>query len=379
MSNIFTILRLRILQNIREPATTIGQMLIFPLALIFILGMALRPMFETPTLNATPVAYYNADSGQMGKQVDEFLANPEVAEFLTVQKVSSVATGEDLLQRGKITALISVPADYSAEIMAGREGAIVITGHPGRPFNVSLVETVMESFIYGGNASYAMATMGSLAPEYRPATGSIVDSPLGDSGPGAMGYYAVTMLVMTIMYGTSYGASGQAENVITPVGLRVRSSPVRPSQQYVGSVLGNLVTIYTSSLVIVALTHFFFGVNWGPRLPLVMGIIFLGVVLSLGLGTMAMTVAKDENRAFAILNVLVVASTFLAGGYVKLSLPAQFGWIQYLSPSYLLQTALFNTVYAGPAKETILVLLALTAIILITFTIAMKVERKVRI
>lgn len=378
MGNVLTILRLRVLQNIREPATTIGQMLIFPLVLIFILGMALRPMFETPALNATPVAYYNADSGQIGKQVDEFLAYPEVAEFLAVQKVSSVAAGEELLQEGKITALIFVPTDYSAEIMAGREGPIVITGHPGRFFDVSLVETVLESFIYGGNASYAMATMGSLAPEYRPATGSIVDSPLGDSGPGAMGYYAVTMLVMITMYGAMYGAAGQAENVITPVGLRVRSSPVRPSQQYIGSVLGNLLTIYLSSLVIVAATHFFFGVNWGPSLPLVMVIMFLGVVMSLGLGTMAMTVVKDENRAFAILNVLVIASTFLAGGYVKLSLPAHLGWVQYLSPSYLLQTALFNTIYAGPAEETVLVLLAASAIILITFTIAMRVERKVR-
>ncbi len=378
MNRILTVLKRTILQNLRDTGNALGQMLIFPIVLIFILGMALAPMYDVGNLEPTWVGYINEDSGFGGSLVDEFMARPEIQDLLDIQVVSTVPQGMELLQKGDITALIHVPQDYSVKIQAGQGAEIAITGHPGRTLGVTLVETVLESFICGGNATQAMLALGNPQPEYYPAQGIIEDHPFtaSDLMPNAMAYYAVTMLVMIVMYGTMYGAAGMAESCIEPVGRRVKASPIRPREQYFGTILGNVTTIFVSSLVIIAFTHFVYGVNWGDNLPLVLLITLVHVFLTIGLGSMAMMVMGDERRASVLLNVLVVGTTFLAGGYFKISLPESISWIQYLSPNFLAQTALFNTIYDGPLSQTMLMLAAMMGIIIISFAVGMLAERR---
>lgn len=378
MSRIFTIFKLTVLQNLRDTATTLGQMLVFPILLIFILGMALSQTFEVGNLEATRVGYLNQDAGPGGDLVDEFMARPEIKNYLDIQVLSSLPQGLVLVREGEITALIHVPKDYSAKFQAGEGAVIAITGHPGNPFGVSLVETVMESFNSGGNATLAMAAMGNPQPEYSPALGSIEDNPLSASGlrPNAMSYYAVTMLVMITMYGSLYGAGGMREHSRFPVGLRISASPIRPWEQYVGAILGNVGTIFVSSLVIIAFTHFVFQVSWGDNLSLIVLIALLHSILTVGLGCMVALLIREENRASSLLNVFVVASTFLAGGYVKVSLPASISWVQYFSPNFLAQTAFFNTIYDGPIVKTISMLAAMAGIILASLAVSVLVERR---
>ena len=378
MSRIITIARRTIVQNLRDTGNALGQMLIFPILLIFILGNALAPMYDVGNVDPTLVGYLNEDSGPMGRLADEFMNMPEVKDLLDVRPVDSVTQGNNLLQDMDITALIHIPGDYSTKVIAGQEAEIVITVLPGRTFRGALVETVMESFICGSNATQAMLAMGNPQPEYRPAHGTIEDQPFSVSGlmPDAMDYYAVTMLVMIVMYGTMYGAYGMAANNLYPVGRRVKASPVRPGEQYIGTTIGNVATIFVSSLVIIAFSHFAYGVNWGDNLFLILLITFLHVILAVGLGSMAIAVMRDEKRASVLINLLVIAWTFLAGGYFKITLPSAFSWIQYFSPSFLVQTALFNTIYGGPFSQTLLMLAAMIGIILLSGIIGIAAERR---
>ena len=56
--------------------------------------------------------------------------------------------------------------------------------------------------------------------------------------------------------------------------------------------MANIVTV-NQALVIIAFTHFAFKVSWGITCPLL--IVFIMVVLSTGLGTMAVMVAKEVS------------------------------------------------------------------------------------
>ena len=377
MSRILTIAKYTILQHLRNFGVTFGQMLIFPIVIILILGTALSPAFEEPKLDPAPVGYLNEDAGVMGGLVDNFLSRPELAELLDVRAVASREKGLELLRDGELSALIHVEANYSSQVLAGKEAEIKLTGHPGRPLSVSIVETVLESFTCGGNATQALTAMGSPL-EYAPAFGSIENHPVSASGlkPNAMGYYAVTMLVMMAMYGSIYAAYDLGQSYMEPVGLRVMCTPVRPWEQYAGAILANLVNVYLQSLVIIAFTHFVFGVNWGPNFPMILLIVFVHVVLTVGLGTMAVMLTRDISKASGLLNILTVALTLLAGGYFEVNLPRALGWAQYLSPNFLAQTALFNTIYDGPANQTFAVLAAMAGIILATFTVSMLAERR---
>ena len=381
MNRAFTLFRQTILQNLRDTAVTLGQMIIFPIVLIFILGMALKSVYGVNYIEPTWVGYLNEDSGVLASQVDEFMSRPEIGDYLEVRELSSLAEGEEALRERQITVLIHVPRGYSARGLAGDKAEISILGRPDGKFGLTLVETVMESFTYGGNAIQALASLGNHQAQFQPAVDSIEDNPLSADAlrPNAMAYYAVTMLVMISMYGTLYGAFGMSENTQQPVGLRVRAAPIRAWELYGGVVLGNVATIFTGSLIIMAFTRFVYGVGWGNNLSLVLLITFLNSVLTVGLGVMAMMLIRDVNRASATLNILVVASTFLAGGYYKLSLPRALAWIQYFSPNYLTQIALFNTIYQGSQSQTVLVLFAMVGIIVVSFVVAMVGERRSRL
>ena len=105
----------------------------------------------------------------MGSLVDDFMARPEVNELLDIRVVDSLTAGQELLRTGEISALIHVESDYSQQAMGGKKAEIQVIGHPGRQLGVTMVETVLESFVCGGNAIQAMLAMGAGQPQYAPA------------------------------------------------------------------------------------------------------------------------------------------------------------------------------------------------------------------
>jgi len=378
MKRILTVFQYTVLMNLRDTGNTIGQMLVFPIVLIFILGMALAPTFEHSNFSPINVGYINEDQGPMGQHFNQFLTNSEIAELLNIQEIDSRHEGLDLIKSGSITALIHLDRDFSKQILAGNKTAIQVTGHPGAPLGVAIIENVVEGFTHGANAIQAMTAMGATNPEYIIAAGIIQDHSISASGlmPGSMDYYAVTMLIMIIMYGSLYASFGMGQSYLASVGRRIKGTPIRPLEQYIGLIMANVVTIYTQALIILAFTHFVFGVSWGDNLAMILFITFVMVVLAIGLGTMVVMVTREETRASSLLNVIIVIGTFVAGGYYKVSLPGAIGYIQYLSPNYLAQTAMFNTIYGGPANQTIIMLAGLISIVIVTFAVAMLAERR---
>lgn len=370
MKQILTVLKYSLLRHLRNTGDTVLQMIVFPIVLILILGLALSPTFEHREVDPTPVAYFSQDKGILAQHFEQFLASPDVARLVEVHSVQSRRQGLEMLKNREVFALI--------ELDTAEGGAFSLTGHPSFPLRKAIVENVLESFVNGANAVHAMAAMGATAPEFDYVAGAIVDRPISASGltPGAMDYYGVTMLVMIVMYGSLYASAGMATSYLGPIGRRIKISPIRAAQQYVGLVLANVVTVYGQVLIIIAFTHFAFKVNWGENLPLVLLIAFVLVVLSIGLGTMVVMLTRDETRAIGLLNPLIVFFTFVAGGYFKIDLPGVASYIQYLSPNYLAQTAIFNTIYKGPAQQTMATLAGMLLIIIATFAVAMLAQRR---
>lgn len=370
MRQILTVLKYALLRHLRDTGNTLLQMIVFPIVLILILGLALGSAFQQQEVDPTPVGYLNREQGVLGQHFEQFLASPDVARMLAVQSVESRHQGLEMIKNEEIVALI--------ELNPTEETAFSLTCHPSSPLRTAIVENILEGFIHGANAVHVMAAMGATAPEFVYSVEAIEERPISASGlmPGAMDYYGVTMLVMIVMYGSLYASSGMAKSYLGPIGRRIKVSPIGAAQQYVGLVLANVLTVFGQVLIIIAFTRFAFKVNWGANLPLILLIAFVVVVLSIALGTMVIMVTREEMRAIGLLNPLIVVSTFLAGGYFKIDLPGVTSYIQYLSPNYLAQTAIFNTIYQGPARQTLITVAAMLLIIAVTFAIAMLAQRR---
>ncbi len=378
MKRILTIIKYMFLKNLRDTGNTLLQMIVLPIALILILGMSLSPIFEYRELDPTSVGYLNEDEGSMSVYFDQFLEMPEISELLKVHQIDSLDQGLESLKKGELSALIHLEADFSAEVLSGGNSAIHITGHPERELRKAIVENLVEGFVSGANATRAMLVMGETEPVYAYTTGILVDHPVSSSGlmPGSMDYYAVTMLVMIIMYGALYSSFGMSESYLTNVGQRIKTTPISRKEQYTGLTLSSVLIVYLQVLVILAFTHFVFGVNWGDNIVMIMLIAFVLVVLANGLGVMVAMVTGNEMKSSNLINAFVVFSTFIAGGYWPINLPGLLNYIRYLSPNYLAQTAIFNTIYDGPADQVILMLAGMLTMIIACFMIAMIAERR---
>lgn len=373
----FTIFQYTIKQNWRDRATYL-EMMLLPIGLIFILGMSLSPGFQASSLSPTRTAVFNEDAGEVGENFNRFLANEEVDELLELVHVTSLAEGLRLVEEEEVHALIHLPP---FQLESG-ENIIRLTTRPGGNLRSGILESILNSFAQGANAVMAMASMGADEDSLQFQQNHIQQRSLAASEvlPGAMDYYAVTMLVMFMMYGTTYAVFGMKACYLGSTGRRIHITPISRSQHYLGLVAANLMTVMLQGLIIVTFTRMFFGVNWGTNLPLVMFLLFLTGTTAIGLGTAIVMITRDEILAGNIVNILVPVMTFLAGGFFRIN-PPSGSWLatlQYLSPNYLAQTAFFTTIYGGGTSTILTMSAALVLIIFFTFTAALTAERRAR-
>ncbi len=378
MKRMLTIFKFTIIKNLRDTGSLL-HMLLMPIVLILILGTALNPMFQHNEISPTVVGYLNKDAGPLDGYFDQFIKSEDLRQVLNVAMMESNEEGHERLQAGEILALIYLDEDFSRRVLAGEKTTIDITARPGNPLRLSIVENVLESFIHGANATEALNRMGAGGHNYVHTVNVIEDLPVAASGimPGSMDYYAVTMLVLFIMYGALYSSSGMGESYLAAVGKRIKGTPIKAAEHYLGLVSANVITVFVQALIIFGFTRYFYGANWGMNLPVVFAIIITLVFVSVGLGTMIVMLTRSETLATSILHVIIPVFTFIAGGYIKISftgtvLPA----LQHLSPNYLAQTAIFNTVYGGPDSQTTAMLGGLILIAVGTFTVSMLAERR---
>ncbi len=363
-----------LIQNWRDRSTYL-EMLFLPILLIFILGISLGNAFQSPFISDTEVAYFNEDKGPIGESFEMFMRHEESTDLLSLTPVISADEGIQLVEEGQVHAFIHVPAD----LLQGETVKLQLIGSHQHNFRFTIVESMLESFVSGVNMVLAMEEINPdsllMVRENSIEARSLQAS---DVRPGAMDYYAVTMLVMFMMYGTTYAVFGMKHAYLNTTGHRIRTTPIRPIEHYLGLVLANMLTVLIQGIILVTFTRFVFGVNWGNNLPLLFLILLLTGIMAIGLGTAIVMVTGNETLSGNIVMVLVPVMTFLAGGFFRLGLPDSsfLYYLQYLSPNYLAQTALFNTIYAGDFQRTLSMMLIMMVIILISFTMALVSERR---
>lgn len=197
--------------------------------------------------------------------------------------------------------------------------------------------------------------------------------------PSAIDYYAITMLVMIIMYGSIYGNFAIDKSYYSSVGNKIKSAPVRLGSIFLGEGIGVVVTIMLQVIVLLLVSNFAFGVNFGNSIPIILLVSLSLSVLSTILGMFACMVTKKGLLGLALLNVLVPIFTFLSGGFVKVNFSGIIGSIAKLTPNSLATNAIFKDIYGGASAEVYLSLLGIWIISVILFAGAMVIGRREKI
>ena len=347
------------------------MLMLFPIILILVLGTALGGAFKPANIGSIKIMYLNEDSGMIGSQLDEFIQSEEIGKYLSVQKADSVEDGRSAVSGGTVKAFVHIGPDYTDDILAGEYADINILIQTSSFVDLAVIEGIFDGFNNGIGAVNAMLRTGIeiVEPEMVEATENISVSKNGRL-PGAFDYYAVTMLVMTLMYGTLYGGLGIGEVFFENMGKRIHTTPVNKFKLYSAAICSFVTTIFIQGMIILFFTKFVYGAYWGDNIPFLMLIILSMSFFTISLGILVGMIARDNKITVAILQTLVPISTFISSGFFKFQMPDPVirNLIQSVVPNAMAQTAIFNTIYGGPADETgkLIITMLIAGIIFIT-------------
>ncbi len=378
--NILTIAYYNIIRFFRDKKSFI-YMLALPIILILILGSALDSNFKINSIDRTKVVYVNKDGGNISKNFDEFLDNKEVKELIEVEKMDSYQLAFKELNDDKIKAIIYINEDYSDKVKKGEKAPIEVIGSNSNSFRFFLVKNLVSSFIEGANTSEALAKISDRKELRLQRWDNITEESISLDGkrPKAVDYYAVTMMVMIIMYGASYGVAEIGENYMNPVGKRINSTPLKGYENFLGKTIAIVFTMSFQFIALILFSKYAYKANFGSHILFVIFVCFSLSILSTFLGVALCLIFKDKVVAGRILNIIVPIFTFISGGYFVVDGMFSSGLIKkllYISPNYLAQKAIFNNIYGGAAGETQVCILALWIMILVLLVVSVFAGRR---
>ncbi|MDN4603777.1 ABC transporter permease [Paenibacillus sp. F6_3S_P_1C] len=376
------------LRRILKIRSVLLNLFILPLLLIFILGTALSSTMGT-TKEAIPdpvrvgiiQAEENSGSGAISEALNTFVTSPAVADMMKVQNISTEEEAVSALRRGDLDFAVIVPSNLEEQIMNGEEARLQwILGRDGT-LNV-VGETLFTRFTDELNRQVAMVTV--FGPEVVAAMASSSESDAANSSyiaissPGKAGtsysasqYYAASMLAMFMLYSgltTSNSLFGERDKKTL---TRLQAAPIGNGVIFAGKIAGNSLLAFMQAVIIVLMTHWLYGVNWGTHPWLLVLICVLITLASMTLGVIVALVCKNAASASAALQGIIITMTFISGGFTPIASDfvqqiSEFTVNHWALQSFLqmmldasLSQIMYNIMMLGTVGAVLLVLAAL--------------------
>jgi ABC-2 type transport system permease protein len=257
-----------------------------------------------------PTALLVADPGVFSRSLVQALENSEYFEI--VRQATSETEAGNLLARGDVQFVISIPEDFSRELLRGRRPAV-------------LVEADATDPVATGNALAALASLNrtALAHDLKGPLATLTGSepafelrvhrrynPEGATAynivPGLIGtILTMTMVMMTAIAVTRERERGTMENLL--------SMPVRPFEVMLGKILPFVVVGYLQVGVILLAGKLLFGVPVLGSLWLLSVALVVFIVANLAVGFTFSTIAENQLQAMQMTFFFFLPSLLLSG------------------------------------------------------------------
>ncbi|WP_027634623.1 ABC transporter permease [Clostridium hydrogeniformans] len=367
--NFLTIARYRIIQYLRDKKSFIS-MLVIPIILMAILGTALGSSedFSGKNIGNIKVLYVNNIKGN--NNFDNFMNMPELSDLITATKIDNISEGRKLIEKKEYEALVIYDEDSDSKIQ--------VIGSDYNSLKVSIVKNIMDSYANKANSIEALNKLNSKDFSMKKYNNIKEDSiTLTGKKPSAKEYYSITMLIMTILFGSIYANFAIDKDYYSTVGGRIKTAPVKLWEVFLGEGIGVVFTLAWQIAILLLVGRFVFQVDFGGSLPVIIIATLSLAVMSTMMGIFACMATKKGLIGLALLNILVPIFTFLGGGFVKVDFGDGFlGSLSHITPNYLAQSAIFNSMYGGTASSIYMNILGIWILTIIFFLGAKFVGRR---
>ncbi|MCL2633007.1 MAG: ABC transporter permease [Oscillospiraceae bacterium] len=348
----------------RNPLT-VSVIICFPIVFILILGNALSS-YITPVLDFEPLhIMYVTDNEE--SMFAEFLKTEDISRFLDIEITDEAQAVQSVTDNDICVAIFE------------KNGEISIIKSSVSSVGTSVVLAVIDSYIQVSAAAEIAIANGANPFEVFRAINSefAVDAvPLGNRVPNAMDYYAVTMLVYIMLLAGMNGLELFNKSLISDTGRRIMTAPVSKSTLICGLVAASTLTSFLQGMITFVFTALVYGVYWGERIPLVLVTLFAVVLLSQALCIFLILLFNNPGPPVAIIQATFFITTFVSGGYAKISFGGAADKVLAYAPNALAHTVIFGAIFGGNEGRMMFSLALLFALAIVFFVLAFFVGRR---
>jgi ABC-2 type transport system permease protein len=375
--NIFIVAFLNAIKRHFRDFTPFIMQVIGPILMILILGSALKGNFSSDTfMKPLKVAIINQDSGNISKQFVSFLSSEKLSKFMKVNLVSDLETTKQMLRENKYDGVIYIKSNYSKEYRLGNYDQLQTFLIKSDKTTYQILSSVLNGWKNNSSAIKISLKNGSGLDKITAALLNsdklIIEKSLLKNGklPKAIDYYAVTMVIMTLVY-TGVLAMGKLQvDFLSEMKTRFHNAPVNIGIILTGALMGTTLLGFLQSVAVVLFTHFAYGVNWGTNFVIVGGVLLLMTLFGQMLAAVLTLGLKNANAPMGLIQTLGLVFTFLSGGFNTSPIGGPLGklFLTYGTPNSLAQTAIFGSIYGG-SSEIIYACMGILAAISLLFLI----------
>ncbi|EJO5349003.1 ABC transporter permease [Clostridium botulinum] len=340
---ILNILKKEILQNLRDKKAMF-LMTLFPMLLIAILGTVFSGNFASeiniPEIN---VMYSINKNVKIDKNFKNFTEGVQKTMKVKFKETKDEKDALEKISNGKIDAYIKIKDDKK----------IYIYENNIRVFNSQLVATLMDTFVDKVNMTKEIAQKNPMAlskikvnTEPKFINIKTID---GKDSPRAIDYYAVTMLTMTILYGTAVGAMTISGEIKRKTYKRLISTNTSSFKILFSKILASFLVIAFQSFLIYLFSKYILGTNWGNNKLVLFSVLASLIFMAVSAGVCIANTVKNEGVMATVIYMFVPVLTFLGGGYIPLDSMGSkmLNSISNISPLKWSNDAIFKIIFGN--------------------------------
>ena len=356
------------------------MLVLMPLFMMVMIGFIFP---SSSSISNTPIALANNDTGSLGTS---FVQQLEIINNKTgMMKLSTATNFNDIktkLQNSDVNGGIIIPENFSSNILAGKQGEIIVVIDQSNPQMSVTIESVLsktvammgeQTAIHNLNVTYqvSMTRAGSMVTPYNVQFKGIV--------PGEPNYFQfvapgiIAMVVMmALMTGLPHAISYE-KDIGTLDGML--AAPISRLSIILGKVMAQTIRGMIQGFIILLLAVVLFGVVIEGNILLVIALIILTVFSFVGLGILITSFTEKEETATMVMMTIMFPMMFLSGVFFPLQqMPWYMQDLAHFLPLTYATTALRKVMVLGadvPAVGTEILILIAFGVILLAVAVPM--------
>ena len=300
-------------------------LILMPLFMMVMVGFIYPSSGSTAT--NLPVALVNEDTGYGNSTIASqtfIMGLQQINARTSMLALSNASTANDiksLVQKGDIEGGIVIPSNFTASVLNGEQGTLIIITDQSNPQISATIQAALSAVFNQMGTLLAQQNVQRLSPAVNASNSLAIVKPynIQTEGvvPGTPSYFdfiAPGIMAMTVMMSVMTGlpvAISQEKEIGTLDGMMV--APINRLSIILGKTLGQTARGLLQGVIILILSVGLFGVTINGSILLVFALLLLGVFSFVGLGIVITSFAKDQETAQMAMMTLMFPMMFLSG------------------------------------------------------------------